>query len=404
MTENYGDFLEIFWLISKLFCSKTSENAVCQNKNKSQLASNSRIFREFSRHSMPRKSCAFVECKKSSRNSPNLRFASFVKPSFDFQRAIRWRDIVGREDLKITRYTFICERHFDPGTHDLDYKTNLKLTPNPLIKDVEMPQKLCVFKSCHSDSRRHSVRFAPFVKPRWDIERAKLWLEKLDRTDIPLEKIAKKHYICELHFPPGEDLDYRTNESLIPSVSTRKVVPDAPVASTKSGIHYTNASENVKVEYDVPNVLQFTDKGLTIHKTDYYDPLDTSSTPVEPLEVDSSSFEFEPILQKPTRTYTKSAVQAYGKTTRMKNTIDWKDYKSRKHGVPTPTQTDIRTYVRKKAKLNAVIRSGPSNTPTNTVIKTEPLDVQQDKIAQNIEIQNVNHVNIKSEPEDPLAI
>ena len=81
---------------------------------------------------MPHKTCVYSSCGSDSRREKTLKFARFVKPSFDGERAEEWISRVSREDFgvkSISKYTFICEKHFVPGTVDFDYRTNPGLLP-----------------------------------------------------------------------------------------------------------------------------------------------------------------------------------------------------------------------------------------------------------------------------------
>ena len=76
--------------------------------------------------------CVFASCPSTSRKSDSIGFARFVPPSFDEKRAALWVRKVSRPDFgtkNITRFTYVCERHFHPDTFDYDYRSNLQLTP-----------------------------------------------------------------------------------------------------------------------------------------------------------------------------------------------------------------------------------------------------------------------------------
>ena len=77
------------------------------------------------------KSCVFEDCHNSTKNT-ELKFVSFVKPSFDLERAKLWVKLVGRIDFEvetISQNTFVCQNHFPPDCTDFKYWTNLNLTP-----------------------------------------------------------------------------------------------------------------------------------------------------------------------------------------------------------------------------------------------------------------------------------
>ena len=77
--------------------------------------------------------CVFEDCTSDSRCNPELKFASFVKPSKDRARAQLWVKRVARLDFEIetiTRNSYICELHF-PRDSNLQYWINPDLTPFP---------------------------------------------------------------------------------------------------------------------------------------------------------------------------------------------------------------------------------------------------------------------------------
>ena len=78
------------------------------------------------------KSCVYEDCRSSSRTTPEIKFANFVKPSFNLERAKKWVKLVGRLDFEvetISGSTFVCQNHFPSDCLDLNYRTNLDLTP-----------------------------------------------------------------------------------------------------------------------------------------------------------------------------------------------------------------------------------------------------------------------------------
>ena len=90
---------------------------------------------------MPNKHCVFSDCRSDSRYYPNLKWASFVKPTktYNVKRAIRWVHLVGRSDFtisNITKDTWICEKHFPPGVV-LDWSKNVELEPFPKDKNID---------------------------------------------------------------------------------------------------------------------------------------------------------------------------------------------------------------------------------------------------------------------------
>lgn len=74
------------------------------------------------------KVCVYGPCTKTTKNDPELKFVSFVKPWKDSERAEKWKILCGREDLKITKNTWICSLHF-PQNEILDPTRNQNLEP-----------------------------------------------------------------------------------------------------------------------------------------------------------------------------------------------------------------------------------------------------------------------------------
>ena len=86
--------------------------------------------------------------------------------------------------------------------------------------------KICVFKKCKSDQRRHPwIKWATFVSPLklQNVERAKKWLQLVGRPDYTIERLklprqSTNTFICEDHFPEEDhdNLDWKTNPNLTP--------------------------------------------------------------------------------------------------------------------------------------------------------------------------------------------
>ena len=78
--------------------------------------------------------------------------------------------------------------------------------------------KCCVYKSCTNNSKnKPSKKFYPFVKPKTDEDRAKIWISCLDKPDFTVDDIKEKTYVCEDHFLPDLwSYDWTKNSSLTP--------------------------------------------------------------------------------------------------------------------------------------------------------------------------------------------
>ena len=87
--------------------------------------------------------CVYEDCRASSWRNPDFRFAHFVKPKKNLERAKRWVELVGRPDFgidDIKNYSVICEKHFPPGVV-LNYHRNFYLEPFPASITVEIVQE-----------------------------------------------------------------------------------------------------------------------------------------------------------------------------------------------------------------------------------------------------------------------
>ena len=81
-----------------------------------------------------------------------------------------------------------------------------------------MPNKSCAFYSCKSNSRKDpTLKWTRFVSPYNDLERYKIWFEKLKR---PSYDVTRNTYVCEKHFPQGTDLNKLTNLELVPEAES----------------------------------------------------------------------------------------------------------------------------------------------------------------------------------------
>lgn len=241
-----------------------------------------------------------------------------------------------------------------------------------------MPNKSCLFVGCKSNSRNQpDLRFARFCKPSFDVNRAKLWIQKVNRPDFTLQRVTKYSYICEKHFPVGAELDYRKNLTLTPAaygedrnyvlpvpklpeeIDSSYVVTSHLEITGKSGDDHSYAYpldrckatlEEFYKATDIPNVIQLTHRGLTIHKTEFYDPLDVSV----PEEED-----FQPVLQKPTKTYKKPKLKTYMRSARTQPTDEM---------IPKPP---VKTYSGKRA--NRIVKKSEQTTESE-IVKIEPVD------------------------------
>ena len=77
--------------------------------------------------------CVYKDCNASVARNPELKFARFVPPKTDFERASRWVKLIGREDFTINNIkygTIICQNHFPPDSI-LDWRLNKSLEPIP---------------------------------------------------------------------------------------------------------------------------------------------------------------------------------------------------------------------------------------------------------------------------------
>ena len=63
------------------------------------------------------KHCLYRDCKSSSNSESPPQFFPFPKPWQDIKKTKKWIEVCGRSisALKVTQYSYICEKHFPPG-------------------------------------------------------------------------------------------------------------------------------------------------------------------------------------------------------------------------------------------------------------------------------------------------
>ena len=77
--------------------------------------------------------------------------------------------------------------------------------------------KTCIFSSCSNNSKNSpDLQFIPFVKPWMDSKRAKKWLEIVARSEFSVEDIKHSTYVCQKHFLPSSNYNWKTNSLLEP--------------------------------------------------------------------------------------------------------------------------------------------------------------------------------------------
>lgn len=78
--------------------------------------------------------------------------------------------------------------------------------------------KHCAYGLCTSDVKKKDpkIKFAPFPKPWLDPLRAQRWVHLCGRQGFTIANISKQSYVCSLHFPPGQLLDWKENPDLEP--------------------------------------------------------------------------------------------------------------------------------------------------------------------------------------------
>ena len=76
---------------------------------------------------------------------------------------------------------------------------------------------ICVYKNCGlTEFKCPELKFARFVQPKSDLERAKTWIKLIGRDDFSVKDINYTSMLCEKHFKPNENLNWRINKSLEP--------------------------------------------------------------------------------------------------------------------------------------------------------------------------------------------
>ena len=75
----------------------------------------------------------------------------------------------------------------------------------------------CIYENCNASAEKNpELRFARFVQPRTDYERASRWVKLIGRPGFTIENIKYRTIICERHFPNGVNLNWRLNKTLEP--------------------------------------------------------------------------------------------------------------------------------------------------------------------------------------------
>ena len=78
-----------------------------------------------------------------------------------------------------------------------------------------MTHYYCSHGKCNNGARKKPyIRFVAIPPKKSYPERAKKWVELMNRKDFTVDSITKNTKLCELHFPEGVDLDHWKNESL----------------------------------------------------------------------------------------------------------------------------------------------------------------------------------------------
>ena len=92
-----------------------------------------------------------------------------------------------------------------------------------IILDFENGFLPSYLPQCATSWKNPDFRFAHFVQPKSDAKRAKQWVYLVGRTDFGIEDIKYSSIICERHFPPGSNLNWRRNELLEPFLASMKM-------------------------------------------------------------------------------------------------------------------------------------------------------------------------------------
>ena len=81
-----------------------------------------------------------------------------------------------------------------------------------------MPSSMsCLYKNCRSSVHKNpGLKFVPFVKPKSDEKRALKWLKLIGKDNLTTNNIKYYTVLCEKHFPPNVDLNWRQNKALEP--------------------------------------------------------------------------------------------------------------------------------------------------------------------------------------------
>ena len=119
---------------------------------------------------------------------------------------------------------------------------------------------ICAFKGCNASRLRNpELKFTHFVQPRTDLERAKRWINLIGRDDFSVRNITYKTILCEKHFEPGSDLNWKLNKRLEPKpFDVSSAVTDYDyVPVVKRPINPKSyESKTVFTDYDYPSTAQ----------------------------------------------------------------------------------------------------------------------------------------------------
>jgi len=77
--------------------------------------------------------------------------------------------------------------------------------------------RYCCYSNCKSNGRKNpELKFINFPKPTKNFERCAYWAKLCGKDQFFVERITQSTFVCEKHFPPNEELDWRKNPTLEP--------------------------------------------------------------------------------------------------------------------------------------------------------------------------------------------
>ena len=113
-----------------------------------------------------------------------------------------------------------------------------------------MPSFVCIYERCRESKLKNpDMKFVHFVKPKTDMKRAMRWVYLVGRSDFQVKDIHKNTVICQKHFPPDIELDWKKNPSLEPYPSSLQM--ETMPNYSKAEITASSSKSSAKIVVDL---------------------------------------------------------------------------------------------------------------------------------------------------------